>query len=83
MGDGRGTAGADGSGTDSVVGEGAFFVTSVSGDSAFATTVGSGVAFTVGFLDRTAFGPAPFFSVLVGDGALEIGTSVSGKLEAA
>lgn len=81
VGDGRGTAGADGSGTCSVVGEGAFCMTSVCGSSAFATTEGSGVAFTVGCFDLTAFGPdLAFFKTLVGEGAGEIGISVSGKL---
>jgi hypothetical protein len=46
--------------------------------------VGSGVAFTVGCFDLTAFGPeVAFFKAFVGDGEDEIGTSVSGKLAAA
>jgi hypothetical protein len=58
-------------------------VTCVSGTSAFATTVGCGVAFTVGVLDLTALGPAARFRAFDGAGALEIGISVSGKLDAA
>jgi hypothetical protein len=67
-----------------VVGEGAFCVTSVSGSSAFATTDGSGRAFTVGCLDLTAFGPeVAFFNAFEGEGAGEVGISVRGKLDAA
>ena len=63
-----------------MVGEGSFCMTSVCGSSAFATTVGSGVAFTVGCFERTALGPAPFLRTAVGDGALDCAISVSGKL---
>src|SRR5436853_3960389 len=68
VGEGRGTAGADGSGVFSVVGEGACAITSIVGSAAFASMEASGAAFTVGAFDFTAFGPAPFFTVSDGDG---------------
>jgi len=71
VGDGRGTAGALTSGVGSVVGEGAFSITSTCGSSAWATTEFSGDAFTVGCFDLTAFGPEPFLSVGDGEGALD------------
>ena len=55
-------------------------MTWVSGTSAFATTVGSGVAFTVGLFDLSAFVPFALFKVFDGAGELEMGISVSGKL---
>src|SRR5512138_3068645 len=71
VGDGRGTAGAVGSGVGSVVGEGAWAITSVVGSSALASMDASGAAFTVGVFDFTALGPAPFLTVGAGDGALD------------
>ena len=71
VGDGRGTAGALTSGVGSVVGEGAFSITSTCGSSAWATTEFSGDAFTVGCFDLTAFGPEPLLSVEEGEGALD------------
>src|SRR3954466_4707422 len=78
VGDGRGTAGAIGSGVGSVVGDGACAITSVVGSSALDSIEASGAAFTVGVLDFTALGPAPFFTV-VGDGALDWAISVRAK----
>src|SRR5256885_17197534 len=71
IGDGRGTAGATGSGVGSVVGDGACAITSTAGSSALATTEFSGDAFTAGRLDRTALRPAPFLSAGDAEAALD------------